>query len=256
VARTKILTAVVFPLSALIALSSAQAQEQLNTWSGSIFKSVNPEQSPPPVTFSFVSATWTQPSVVCTVPDAEVSIWVGLDGDPTSTVEQAGTVAVCGTAAAPLYYKAFWEMYAGANSIGGKPFIVSPGDFIQASVTYTNGDYVLSVADLTSGQSYSTTRTCDASVVCNRATAEWIVERPGGGKYPLADFGTVKFANIGVKASSGDVTGAEIDMVEKSTDATLSTCENVPNFPFKPLTLTPQIIIALPVVCTWVAAGQ
>jgi hypothetical protein len=31
-----------FPLSTLIALPSAQAQEQGNTWSGAIFKSPNP----------------------------------------------------------------------------------------------------------------------------------------------------------------------------------------------------------------------
>jgi hypothetical protein len=40
--RTKVLAAVFFPLSTLIALPSAQAQEQGNTWSGAIFKSPNP----------------------------------------------------------------------------------------------------------------------------------------------------------------------------------------------------------------------
>jgi hypothetical protein len=57
-----------------------------------------------------------------------------------------------------------------------------------------------------------------SAVVCNRGIADWIVERPGGpAPFPLAAFGTLKFANLGFKGS--DVTGNFIDMIDKGTDA-------------------------------------
>jgi hypothetical protein len=243
--RNKTHAALLFAFGSLVAATGAQAQEKGNTWSGYILQGPPILALPPLVTFSSVSAKWVQPSVFCTTPNAEVSFWVGLDGWGTTTVEQAGTVAVCGTAAAPLYYKAWWEMYAGANSSGAKPFDVSPGDTIEASVTYTNGAYVLSVTDLTTGKSFTTTQTCDSSVTCYRATAEWIVERPGGGKYPLADFGTATFTNLAWSASSSQsVTGVTMDMVEKSTNTPLSNCT------------ASNLFRNFDVTCKWQAAGQ
>jgi hypothetical protein len=258
--RYTALAALLFALGGLVLGTGAQAQERSNNWAGAIYQSPDLGQSPPPVTFSSVTAMWTQPTVFCTVPYAKVSIWVGFDGWTGSTsqsVEQAGTIAVCGAAATPLYYKVWWEMYAGANSSGGEGFIVSPGDLIQASVIYSNGPYMMNVTDVTTGQSFGPPKpqTCDPSVVCNRGTAEWIVERPGHTSSPLAEFGTVKFANLGFNSSGGDPTGSLLDMIEKGTDSTLSTCKNAPLF-WPPREFTaPQIIIVLPIVCTWQAAG-
>ena len=169
--RNGSLAALLFALGSLVSASGAEAQERRGTWSGYVWKSPDLGQPTPPITFTAVRAKWTQPSVFCTKPNARVSFWVGLDN---STVEQAGTVAVCGDAAAPLYYKAFWEMYAGADSDGGEPFTVSPGDVIEALVGYTNGSYVLQLNDLTNGRSFSTIKACSRTVVCKNATAEWI----------------------------------------------------------------------------------
>lgn len=62
---------------------------------------------------------------------------------------------------------------------------------VEASVTFVPyvgpGAYVLSVKNVTTGSSFSTAQECNPSVVCWRGTAEWIVERPGGGKYLLAE---------------------------------------------------------------------
>jgi hypothetical protein len=246
--RSAALATALFSLGSLAAVPSAEAQEKLNTWSGAVLYGpdlgLTKKGLEPPTTFSYVIARWTQPSVFCTTPYAKVSIWVGLDGDGTSTVEQSGTVAVCGTAATPLYYKAFWEMYVGPDSPGGEPFTVNPGDLIEASVTFVPyvgpGTYVLSVKDVTTGSSFTTAQECNPSVVCWRGTAEWIVERPGGGKYPLADFGTVAFSDIDWRNSGPWPTFNDIEMVEKSTKTILSTCEpSVSSYN-----------------CTWVAAGN
>jgi hypothetical protein len=240
--RSRPLAAIALAFASLLAVPGAQAQEKGNSWSGYILKGPqDPFSAAPFTTFSYVSATWTQPSVVCTTPNAEVSIWVGLDGDGTPTVEQTGTIAVCGSAAAPLYYKAWWEMYAGSHSSGQLLFDVYPGDVIEASVTYTNGGFVLAITDKTTGKSSTTTQTCDSAVICYRGTAEWIIERPGSGKYPLADYGKAGFTNLAAQSSGPNPTTIEMDMVDKSDNTTLSTCELVTIF---------QTFIA----CTWLAA--
>jgi Peptidase A4 family len=242
--RSRPYAAIVLAFVSFLAVPSAHAQQKGNTWSGYILKGPqDPFAEAPLTTFSYVSATWTQPSVVCTTPNAEVSIWVGLDGNGTPTVEQTGTIAVCGSAAAPLYYKAWWEMYApDSNSTGQMLFDVSPGDVIEASVTYTNGTFVLAITDKTTGKSSTTTHTCDAAVICYRGTAEWIIERPGSGKYPLADYGKAGFSKLAVQSAGPSPTTIEMDMVDKSNNNTLlSTCN---------LVTISQTFIA----CSWVAA--
>jgi hypothetical protein len=64
-----------------------------------------------------------------------------------------------------------------ADKQAAEPFPVSPGDTIMASVSYNNGSYVLELKDVTSGQYFWQPANCSASAVCQRATAEWIVER-------------------------------------------------------------------------------
>ena len=94
--RHRWLAASLFALGSLASAALAQAEDE-NSWSGYVLKGA---------TFTAASASWIQPSVVCTA-DARVSFWVGLDGNGTPTVEQVGTVAVCGkTSTTPLYYKA------------------------------------------------------------------------------------------------------------------------------------------------------
>src|SRR5919201_2134554 len=60
--------------------------------------------------YSSVSASWTQPTVNCSVtPTGWSSFWVGLDGDTSNTVEQTGTEADC-SSGRPVY-SAWFEMY-------------------------------------------------------------------------------------------------------------------------------------------------
>lgn len=240
--RSMPLAAIFLAFAGFVSLANARAQQTSNNWSGYVVQGPTDAFGAAPfTTFSTVGAIWTQPAVDCTTQNARVSIWVGLDGWGSPTVEQTGTEAVCGAAVAPLYYKAWWEMYAGSASSGQLVFDVYPGDQIEASVTYTNAGYVMAITDKTLGKSFATTQPCDASVICYRGSAEWIVERPGGGKYPLADYGTAGFTNLAEQFSGPNPTAIGISMVDKSTDVTLSTC-------------TLSEVFKTTIACKWLAA--
>ena len=124
--------------------------------------------------FTSVHATFVQPALKCNGGAHQwTSNWVGLDGYNNQTVEQDGTFATCG---GPDHnvptYTAWYEMYP-AGSVG--VFHVTPGDLIDASVNFTGGQFVLTIADLTSGKSHTFSAGCAS---CARASAEWIIERP------------------------------------------------------------------------------
>ncbi len=84
--------------------------------------------------------------------------------------------------------------------------VISPGDQIQASITLSNANanqWVISLSDLTTRQSFQNTFTYGASML----SAEWIVERPNVNNVlsPLANFGTMTFTNC--RATVNSTTG-------------------------------------------------
>ncbi len=124
--------------------------------------------------FNFVSSRFVQPAVTCTgKPNRWTSQWVGLDGFTTDTVEQTGTFSFCGGKANMTpQYEAWYEMFpAGSVNV----FRVKPGDTINTAVKFTGGKFHISIADATSGKSFSISKGC---AICQRASAEWIIERP------------------------------------------------------------------------------
>ena len=145
--------------------------------------------------FTAVETTYVQPTVTCPVAGAWTLFWVGLDGYQNNSVEQAGTAAQCGGGSnpQPTYY-AWWEMYP-SNGITAMPLTIKPGDTVQASVTYSNGSYVMGVRDKTTKQAFSQTSACPSYYTCARQSAEWIVERPySGSSYTsLANWSTMTF---------------------------------------------------------------
>jgi hypothetical protein len=210
-----------------------------------------------------VRARWQQPTVNCTVPNAKTAIWVGLDGagEPhsTATVEQLGTMATCGsTAGAAPSYKAWWEMKAESPdneySTGEYMFDVSPGDYIEALVTYTEaGTFVLHLIDLTAHKEFSTTKTCNPNRTCYRNSAEFIVERPGDPtSLPLGDYGTVVFTEMAVTASSNEnFERADVTMRQSNTTMTLSSCGGIV---FPPTSGGDRLEMPREVLCEWYAA--
>ncbi len=161
-----------------------------------------------PVTY--VSGTWQVPTVTATSTNAYSSIWVGIDGDGSNTVEQIGTEQdwVVGRGAV---YSVWYEMYPKFPVTISMP--ISPGDTFTASVrAQPKNTFVLTITNVTRNQTFTTTQKCPSARL---ASAEWIVEAPwSGGVLPLANFGTVKFS--GCTATIGGITG---DIANFSYDA-------------------------------------
>lgn len=137
---------------------------------------------------SDVKGTWIVPFVSGTT-TAYSAAWVGIDGYSSPSVEQIGTSQ--DTSKKGTHYYAWFEMYpAPSYTIAG--FAVRPGDLISAEVRYVDpNQYVLSINNATTGQSFSTVKTGSA----NRSSAEWIMEAPSSysGVLPLANFGQIGF---------------------------------------------------------------
>jgi len=147
-----------------------------------------------------VSGTWVVPTVTGSGSGTEYSsVWVGIDGYSSSSVEQLGTEEdVVGGKA---QYSAWYEMYP--NYPVTINMTVHPGDTVSASVTYVSGQFVLSITD--GSQKFS----IDQSYAqAQRSSAEWIVEAPSSnsGVLPLAAFSTVAFTNC--TATINGTTGA------------------------------------------------
>ena len=142
-----------------------------------------------------VSGSWVVPTVSGSG-TAYSSVWVGIDGFNSSTVEQIGTEqdVVNGVA----QYSAWVEMYPAYPVTLN--MAIHPGDTITASVTASgSGKFTLTIKDVTQGgnDSFTTTQSLPGA---QRSSAEWVVEAPSSnfGVLPLANFGTVSFSNASV----------------------------------------------------------
>jgi hypothetical protein len=217
--------------------------------------------------FTSVSASWVQKAVTCPQQDSWVVTWVGLDGwtdTSQKTVEQGGTSAQC-LGGVPQYY-VWWEMYPANDITAG--FSIAVGDDISASVVFssTADTYTVTVDDLTSGHklvvvcstngawpnpnTYTITTTsgssstttgptyfpqgndngelCSGFDPCENASAEWIVEAPGGDSdgpnsmYPLARFKPTIFTSAHATDTYGDQ-GSITDLAWQYTALDLTT---------------------------------
>ncbi len=134
-----------------------------------------------------VQGSWIVPTVTCSGGTENSSAWVGMGGHGSTTIVQAGTEQDCRGKTA--HYFAWYEMYPADLVILSLP--VHGGDQIQTKITYVgNQQFAFELTNLSTGDTFLTTQT---SGHAQRSSAEWIVEAPGG--LPLADFGTVRFAD-------------------------------------------------------------
>ncbi len=156
--------------------------------------------------YQAISADWTVPTLDCaSVPDGVTSDWVGVNGASDAPgLFQDGTSSNCVSGQQSNY--AWWTDEAESDS-DQNLFTVSPGDVISAEVWQeTSGLWAYYVSDLTSGSSSSAPESFSGP----GTTAEWIAEDPGDpttqGLYPLGDFGTVEFTDLGLIVPSGSWT--------------------------------------------------
>jgi hypothetical protein len=140
---------------------------------------------------TLVQGSWIVPAVTGSrSTTAYSSFWVGIDGFNSNTVEQIGTDSDM-QRGKPVYY-AWYEFYPNPmHQI--TTLSISPGDTISANVTYSNGQFTVSITDVSKSTSW-----ISKAITVSGATessAEWIAEAPSSyfGVLPLANFGTVKF---------------------------------------------------------------
>jgi hypothetical protein len=144
--------------------------------------------------FTTATGSWIQPAITCNKnTDSElVAFWVGIDGYNDETVEQTGTLAGC--ADGVVTYSAWYEFYPLEDIIEIPGITVNPGDKFKTEVKFSNGEFTLSISDVTTGKHFSTTGTQSGT---ERASAEWITEAPccirSGAVYPIPDYGTALF---------------------------------------------------------------
>ena len=170
--------------------------------------------------FTAVSGSWHVPALTCpSKPDEYSVVWVGIDGEDSSTVEQDGTEADC-IGGSPKYF-AWYEMYPDLDVNDGDQVVlststypVSPGDAISASVSVSHSTWTLEIVNSTRGWNFHTT-VDDPTPTPSQASAEWIVERPQEcGQLgcsplpPLADFASVSFTDAAATGAgtSGPIT--------------------------------------------------
>ncbi len=158
-----------------------------SNWAG--YAALTSLASPHKNSVSDVKGTWVVPAVTGSSSSSYSSAWVGIDGYSDGSVEQIGTEQdwING---APGYY-AWFEMYP-KFPVMIKTMKVAAGDTISAEVSYSGKNrFLLTINDLTTGQSYRTVQKARA----RRTSAEWIVEAPSSGKgeLPLTDFGSLNF---------------------------------------------------------------
>jgi hypothetical protein len=141
-----------------------------------------------------VKGSWIVPTASCTAgaPDSYSSLWVGIDGFNSNTVEQIGIDADC-VSGKPTYY-AWFEFYPHwPYNINN--FSVTPGDVITAEVSYGGkSGFTVTLKNLNTSKSFSTSTKMPQA---NLSSAEWIVEAPwSSGVLPLANFGIADFGQV------------------------------------------------------------
>jgi Peptidase A4 family len=135
--------------------------------------------------FNSISGNWTVPTATQhTSGQAEASSdWIGIGGGcvdsgctvTDSTLIQTGTEQDVSSTGAPSY--SAWYELVPAPSLTISSITVHPGDQMHASISQVATDadvWNITISDLSTGQSYSTTVPYSSTM----STAEWIEETP------------------------------------------------------------------------------
>ncbi len=152
-----------------------------------------------------VSGSWVVPKLKSVKGNAYSSIWVGIDGFSSNTVEQIGTEQDWVNGEQISY--AWFEMYP-RNSFEIVNFPCSPGQKISAEVIYKgNGVFQLTIYNATREVYFQVPTSYTKVSGAKRNSAEWIVEAPSTNTVlPLSNFGTVQFTNCSTTVNG--ITGA------------------------------------------------
>jgi hypothetical protein len=222
--------------AALAAPAEVQPQQSSN-WAGYAISDATTIQTgttdatqSAPLEFTDVTATWRIPKVTCSTRSSPTysAFWVGIGGfsNGSQALEQAGTDADCSADGTPVYYAWYELVPAPATRVSLK---VSAGDVVTTSVVIDGTDVLVQVKDRTRRTSF--TKHLQMAEP-DLSSAEVIAEAPSacssdGGRcrvLPLANFGTIGFANIAAIANGHPGTlsdqtwsAAQISLVPRSS---------------------------------------
>jgi Peptidase A4 family len=177
----------------------AEATESSTNWSGAVQFASSGNA------FKWVQGTWTVPNVYAPVQNplgwSYCSSWIGIDGDGSNDVCQAGveheifgpeglSVRIC---------YPWWEWFP-ENEIQIPNFPVYAGDQVTCLICTTGAGATkasIFFTNLSSGMSTSFLITAPSGTQLAGNSAEWIVERPSvnGALTSLADYGGMFFFN-------------------------------------------------------------
>jgi hypothetical protein len=159
-------------------------------------------------TYHAVTGSWHVPILSCTSTASFSSIWIGLDGYTSQTVEQVGTGMDC--SGGKVHYYGWYEMYPAAPVQFANP--VSPGDAMSASVTFTApSSYTLTLTDATQGWNQVAHASLSGAA---RSSAEALVEDPDDAVFTPINFTgvTVDGSQLG-SLNPTKITGADSRIV-------------------------------------------
>lgn len=179
---------------AILAASALHASSTSSNWAGYAVNGA---------TFTDVQGTWVQPAVSCTAARSRyAAFWVGLGGMSSGNggLEQTGTESDCEDGQPS--YRAWYEILPAASV--SVPLTIAAGDTMSAEVSVNGAAVTLTLTDVTTTQTFTTTVTPS---VLDTSSAEWIAEAPsrcfGSHCLPLqlANFGTVQFSGSSTTAN-------------------------------------------------------
>jgi len=158
--------------------------------------------------------SWIVPAIPCSGSESTYSsFWVGIDGSSSGgTLEQIGTSSECDSGTANYYA---WYEFLPQDPVGVEitGLTVSPGDVISAEVSYSRGQFTVTITDVTTGV---TAPAIPPTTVAGaaRSSAEWIAEDPAtkdGIILPLANFGLASYGidNTGVVSTCNATVGTK-----------------------------------------------
>jgi len=186
--------------AAMTPQGETSASATTNNWAGYVVTGATGSVSD-------AKGSWIVPGqgMTCSQTSGYTLAWVGIDGWSSKTVEQVGTASNCVSGKAQYY--AWYETYP--SPLKKVSLVISPGQKVSAEVSYASGTFTMTIKDVTSGKSYSTTTNAKGA---SESSAEWIIEAPtstGTTPLPLSNFGTayIGYDNTGI-ASTGYATVA------------------------------------------------
>jgi hypothetical protein len=166
--------------------------------------------------FASVTGTWTVPQPAASTTGAADAAWIGIGGESTRDLIQAGTEeAMLGSGR--VQYSAWIETLPQVSRT--VPLAVHAGDSVTVSIAEQQpGSWQIDFQNNTTGGTYSRT----VQYTSSHSSAEWIEEAPSGrgGMLPLDDFGSVTFTDASAIKSGGalNLTQANAQSITMTND--------------------------------------